>query len=335
MLNEAGPIRTITSSFAAMGTQITLIAAPGSDPRIVRRSLLKVKRVFAREEARFSRFRPDSELCRVNADAGRWVRVSPPFATLTERAVRAAHDTAGLFDPTVLRALKAAGYDRDFSQVRTRGDAEDTELQEIRRKVRELMIKSSTACGAWREIELEDDRIRLPEGAELDFGGIAKGWTVDLTAEHLHGLPWGIVDAGGDLRIFGETPEDGLEVAVEDPHAFGVEALRLRLGSGALATSSVTVRAWGTGAHHLIDPRTSLPALTGVVQATVWAPTCADAETWSKAALLSGPTILDRIPASLVLETGEIVTNLVDAGVDEPATGDPGSITSPLEEVLP
>jgi FAD:protein FMN transferase len=307
-------METITRSFPSMGTRVELIAAPGSDLRAVRRSLLTLKRVFAREEARFSRFRPESELSRVNAQAGRWVRVSPPFATVTRRALDAARETDGLFDPTVLRALKAAGYDRDFSEVRARGDAEDDELREIRREVRALMIKSSTACGAWREIELEDDRIRLPEGAELDFGGIAKGWTVDLAAEKLRGLRWAIVDAGGDLRIVGDTPEDGLEVAVEDPQAFGVEALRLRLGSGALATSSVTVRAWAPAAHHLIDPRTSLPAMTGVVQATVWAPTCADAEVWSKAALLSGPAILDRIPGSLVLETGEIVTNFVDAG---------------------
>jgi FAD:protein FMN transferase len=316
MLNAIDPSEPITGSFAAMGTQVELIAAPGSDRRAVRRSLFAAKRVFAQEEARFSRFRPESELSLVNAHAGRWVRVSRPFATLTERALRAARETDGLFDPTVLRALKAAGYDRDFAGVRRRGDVEDAELREIRSEVRALMIKSSTACGAWRDIELEGDRLRIPEEAELDFGGIAKGWTVDRAAEHLRGLAWAIVDAGGDLRIIGETGEIGLDVAVEDPHARGVEALRLRLGSGALATSSVTVRAWAPGGHHLIDPRTSLPALTGVVQATVWAPTCADAEVWSKAALLSGPAILDRIPASLVLETGEIVTNFVDAGAE-------------------
>ncbi len=314
MLNATRQVQPIRRSFDAMGTQVQLIAAAGLEPHALGRAVSVVERVFAREEARFSRFRPESELCRVNARAGTWVHVSRPFTTLLRHALQAAAETGGLFDPTVLRALKAAGYDRTFTDIRDRGGAEDAELRAIRRDFRALMIENSTACGAWREIELDADRVRLPESAELDLGGIAKGWTVDLAAESIGGLPWAIVDAGGDLRIVGDPPEEGLDVGVEDPHEFGVEALRLRLGSGALATSSVTVRAWGPGSHHLIDPRTSLPASTGVVQATVWAPTCADAEVWSKAALLSGSAILDRVPASLILESGEIVTSFGERG---------------------
>lgn len=305
-------MQTTIHSFRSMGTLVTLIAPRGSDTGAFGHAVSTVEEIFATEEARFSRFRPESELCRVNAQAGSWVRVSAPFAALTERALRASAETDGLFDPTALRALKAAGYDRDFAEVLERGDDEDAELREIRRGFRELMILSSTACGGWRDVELDDDRILVPEGVELDFGGIAKGWTVDLAAESAQDLPWVIVDAGGDLRTVGDTPPDGLDVGVEDPHAFGVEVLRLRLGSGALATSSVTVRSWAAGGHHLIDPRTSLPALTGVVQATVWGATCTDAEVWSKAGLLSGPPILDRVPASLVLETGEIITNFIE-----------------------
>jgi thiamine biosynthesis lipoprotein len=276
-------------------------------------------KVFTREDARFSRFRPESELCRVNTRAGSWVTVSRPFASLTRRALQAAEETGGLFDPTVLPALRAAGYDRDFKEVRAkaeRGVAVDDEVRAIRREFRDLLIKDATACGAWRDIELRGDRLRLPKGAELDFGGIAKGWTVDLAAGALSGLPWAVVDAGGDLRIVGDVAEGGLDIAVEDPQSRGVEALRVRLKSGALATTSVTVRSWGPGAHHVIDPRTSLPALTGVLQATVWAETCTLAEVWSKAALLAGPAILDRVPASLVLESGEILTNFVASQVD-------------------
>ncbi len=306
-------------SFKAMGTRVELIAAPASKPRDVARAAAAVVRVFEREEARFSRFRPESELSRVNSQAGRWTRISRPFAILTGLALRAAEETGGLFDPTVLPALKAAGYDRDYEQVRARSAAgeEDEELKAIRRDFRALMIKNSTACGAWRDMEVEDDRLLLPECAELDFGGIAKGWTVDLAAESITGLPWAIVDAGGDLRIVGDTPVDGLDVGVEDPEESGSEAMRLRLTSGALATSSVTVRSWGPGAHHIIDPRTSLPALTGVVQATVWGENCAQAEVWSKAAVLAGPGILDRVSASLVLSSGEIVTNFGGAGQAE------------------
>lgn len=297
-------------SFTTMGTVVTLIAPRTTGDRTFRRAAAKVEHVFRREDRRFSRFRSDSELSRVNVTAGQWVEVSHPFAVLTERSLRAAIETDGLFDPTVLPALAAAGYDRDWRDVEARGDEEDEELAAIRRDFTALMIKNSTACGAWREIELDGQNLRIPEGAALDFGGIAKGWTVDRAASKLPNLRWAIVNAGGDLRVAGTPPRAGVDVGIEDPHDASVEALRIGLSAGALATTSVTVRAWGEGNHHVIDPRTSLPAMTEVVQATVWSETCADAEVWSKAALLRGPEILDRVSASLVLASGEVVTNL-------------------------
>jgi thiamine biosynthesis lipoprotein len=290
-----------------MGTTVRMIAPAGDDPGRITRAAGRVQRVFEREEQRFSRFRDDSELSRVNADSGTWVSVSKPFAALTRRALCAAAEAEGLFDPTVLPALRVAGYDRDFAEI------VDRELADIRRDVKALVIKNATACGAWRDIEIDDDRIRLPEGAELDFGGIAKGWTVDAAMHVLSDLGWAIVDAGGDLRISGHPPVEGLEVGVEDPEEPGTEILRLRLPEGALATTSVRVRSWGAGVHHVIDPRTALPSLTPVVQATVWAPTCTDAEVWSKAAVLGGTPVLDRRPGMLVMETGEIVTSFDEA----------------------
>ena len=304
----------IRHAFTSMGTKVQLIAAPESDGRDVARALRRVWRIFAREDVRFSRFRPDSELSTVNARAGEWVPVSAPFATLIRMALKAARDTDGLFDPTVLPALMAAGYDRDFADVVARGDREDEELRAIRRGFADLMIKSATACGAWRDVELDGSRLRIPVGAALDLGGIAKGWTVDLAVASLTRLPWAIVDAGGDLRIAGR-PSEGVDVGIEDPDVKEAEVLRLRLDAGALATTSVTVRAWAHDAHHLIDPRTSLPARTGVVQATMWAPTCAEAEVSSKEALLRGPEILDRVRGCLVMATGEVITNLAEAAM--------------------
>ena len=304
----------IRHAFVSMGTRVQLIAAPESDDRDVARALARIQRIFAREDARFSRFRPDSELSIVNAHAGEWVLVSAAFATLTRMALGAARDTDGLFDPTVLPALMAAGYDRDYADVVARGELEDEELRAIRRAFADLMLKSATACGAWRGIELDGTRLRIPAGAALDFGGIAKGWTVDLAAASLTRLPWAIVDAGGDLRIAGH-PREGVEVGVEDPDAAGAEVLRLRMDAGALATTSVTVRTWAPGAHHVIDPRTSLPAMTGVVQATMWGPTCSEAEVSSKEALLRGPEILDRVRGCLVMASGEVITNLAEAAV--------------------
>lgn len=291
--------------FRAMGTSVSLITDGGSDPRVFERATRAVELTFAREELRFSRFRGDSELSRVNARAGRWTKVSPGFATLLACSLEAAAGSDGLFDPTVLPALIAAGYDRDFDELIA--GARD-------------VLHPSEPCGRWPEIEFDDDLVRLPAGVGLDFGGIAKGWTVDLSALAAvgEGLDWVIVNAGGDLRIAGTPPTEGFEIAIDNPEPPGEELTRVRVGGGALATSSVTARAWGPGRHHLIDPRTGLPADTEVLQATVWAETCAEAEIRSKWALLSGVPILDHLTGVLVTRDGRVVMNVQsdeDAGV--------------------
>ncbi|HEX6231002.1 MAG TPA: FAD:protein FMN transferase [Actinomycetota bacterium] len=279
-------------AFRAMGTDVRVIA-PAGHPRSGE-ATVAVHRIFEREDRRFSRFRPDSELSGVNRSAGGWTPVSDGFARLVAFALRAAADTDGRFDPSVLPAVVAAGYDRDFDEVLA--GARDA-------------LRPAEPCGRWREIELEGRRLRMPAGVGLDLGGVAKGWTVDLAARAAveRGVPWVVVNAGGDLRIDGRCP--GIEIAVDDPERPGSEAGRLRLSTGAIATSSVTQRAWGPGLHHLIDPASGRPADGPVLQASAWAPTCAEAEVASKAALLEGEPYLERAAALLILRDGRIVTN--------------------------
>ena len=249
--------------FAAMGTSVELIAPMDAVGWLdFQRAARSVEREFAEQEQRFSRFRDDSELSAVNRADTEPVQVTRPFAELVTCALRAAADTEGLFDPTVLPAMIAAGYDRSFEDVIV--------------TAREV-LRPAAPTGRWREVELEDDLLRLPAGVSLDLGGIAKGWTVDRAASRVaHLLPWGIVDAGGDLCVFGDIPPEGVEIGVE----------------------------------HLIDPRTGRPALTDVVQATVWAPTCVEAEVAAKVALLGGPGALDRVASTLVLRDGTVISSM-------------------------
>ncbi len=300
------------SAFRSMGTNVSLIG-PASDGFEIADAATRA--VFDQQDLRFSRFRADSELSRVNARAGSWTRVSEEFAAVTRLALAAWYETAGRFDPTVLDAVIAAGYDRDFDEL----------LAGARGAVR-----PPRPCGRVHEVELEDTMLRLPEEVGLDLGGIAKGWTVDVAAQTsvALGLPWALVNAGGDLRVAGSPPPEGVEVGVEDPQDPDAEVGRLILDEGALATSSVTRRAWGAGLHHLIDPWTGLPSDGAVLQATVWAPTCAQAEIRAKEALLEGEPYLDRGAATLVLRDGRIVTNMV---VQEPGPDD-GSGPRPVEE---
>jgi FAD:protein FMN transferase len=283
-------------AFRAMGTSVTLVVDDDRAPAVtVSLAIREVETIFEREERRCSRFRTDSELSRVNASAGSPTTVSAPLAELVAFALERAADSGGLFDPTVLNAVTAAGYDRDFDELiaGARG-----------------ALRPPVTCGRWRDVSLEGRDLRLPPGVGLDLGGVAKGWTVDLAAGAAvgAGLPWALVNAGGDLRVAGDAPP--VEVEIEDPDDPDTSLARVAMAGGALATSSTTRRAWGDGRHHLIDPRTGAPSDTGIVQATVWAPTCALAEVAAKRALLTGDGALRLGPAVLVHTDGDVRTNL-------------------------
>lgn len=277
--------------FRAMGTAVTLLA-PWGDSSLLAQVAEDVESVFAREEGLFSRFRDTSELTRVNRHAGQWVDVSPRFEELVRLSLEHAETTGGLFDPTVLDAVIAAGYDRDFDEVLAGARG---------------ALHPSRPCGRWTEVEVSDGAIRLPAGVGLDLGGIAKGSSADLAAETAiaNGLVWALVSAGGDLRLLGDAPP--IEVAIEDPADPSISVARVTLVGGALATSSVMARAWGDGLHHVIDPRTGAPSQTDAIQATVWAPTCAEAEVLAKWALLKGSDATQVLPCAIATTEGDLV----------------------------
>lgn len=162
---------------------------------------------------------------------------------------------------------------------------------------------------------MREGRVRVPAGVGLDFGGIAKGFAVDTAAAGASvSLPWALVEAGGDLRVVGHVPAEGVAIGIEDPDDPEREVARVAVTAGAMATSSVTRRAWGPSLHHIIDPRTGLPASTGVVQASVWASTCTEAEILATEALLSGPDVLRTIPGVMVMEDRRVLVSVPRGG---------------------
>ncbi|MFN8620830.1 MAG: FAD:protein FMN transferase [Chloroflexota bacterium] len=231
-------------------------------------------------DLRFSRFRPDSELSLVNATAGRVTNASPELRGALRRALDTARATDGLFDPTLLRGMVAAGYDRTFRELPAD---------------RPSASAAAPRTGAWREIEIDDDRgtVRLPADAGIDLGGIAKGMAVDATVAALaaRGIGPVAVSAGGDLAVHG-TPTGLAAWPIELAEADGGMAVELL--AGGLATSSVLQRRWRVGGeerHHLLDPRTGVPAASGLRSVSVIAADCTRAEVAAKVALLLGPIL--------------------------------------------
>jgi thiamine biosynthesis lipoprotein len=245
-----------------------------------------VERLFHERDRMFSRFIPDSELNRVNAEAGRFVPASDRFAETLRTALRVAEETDGLVDPTVGGAIESAGYERDFAKL-----------------VPDPRPPGPPRPGAWRGVLVFGRRVGIPAGVRLDLNGVVKAMAVD-DALALLGRD-GFVSAGGDVAARSE-----LTVALP-----GGGAVALR--RGALATSGDTRRRWlrgGAVQHHLIDPRTGVPATSPWSEVTACGATCLAADVAAKAGYLlggEGPGWLDDrgIPARFLARDGTATAN--------------------------
>ncbi len=285
-----------------MGSDGHLVVVGGA-PHLVDLALDRIEQL----ESRWSRFRPDSEVSRLNDRAGQPVRVSSDTVELVERATAAWRLSGGAFDPTVLGPLLRAGYDRSFDQLERPSPLTTGE--------RASEPVPSTVChldptrlglGA-ADIRVEGDVVTLPFGTGFDPGGIGKGLAADLVVADLlaAGASGACVNLGGDVRVAGEGPEaahDGVPsgawtVGVWHPHRPAAPLVRIGLAGGAVATSTTLLRRWssqdapGRGRaerHHLIDPRSGLPSDTDLDLATVVAAEAWVAEVLAKSVILRG-----------------------------------------------
>ncbi len=261
-------------------------------------------RVGGRVEAwasRLTRFSEHSDLARLNADPSLPRRVvRPTLGSVLSWAQRAAEQTGGLVDVTLLDARLAAEHLVPAVDSDVRGD----------------WYLETAARGAV---------VHRRNRVQFDLDGVAKGWIADRAVDLLRSWPAALVDADGDISI---RIGGGVEwfVGVDDPRAPDAPDLAVLRFAGdrswhrtlGVATSGTSVHRWaradGTADHHLIDPRTHRPAMTDVIQATVIAPTAREAEVLAKSAVILGSgaaaTFLDRsvtFGAILLLETGEVL----------------------------
>ncbi len=273
----------LVHAFHGFGTEVCVQLWPRTErEHEAAQALQRAVALLRRAERRLSRFDPRSDISRVNRQAGQPVRVTRLTRQLVAEALAAAHATGGLFDPTVLRAVQAAGYDRDFALLAEAGAVATDAPPAERARFRAV------------EIDQAAGTVRVPAGAGLDLGGIAKGWLADAAVRRLRRYGAALADLGGDIAVAGEPPDgQAWEVEVADPwerpQPLGV--LRLRPGMAGVATSGVLRRRWRTPSgpqHHIIDPRTGRPASGDLVQVTVVAPSAAAAEVAATAALLLG-----------------------------------------------
>ncbi len=277
-----------------MGTEVRIVASrAGADA---------VEALLRDYDRRLSRFRPGSELCRLNADAREKVPVSALLGDAVAVALAAAERTCGLVDPTLLPELEGAGYSASWTAE------QGVPLSSALAELPPAEPGTPRPDGRWRSIRVDPryGTISRPPGLRLDIGGTGRGHAADLAAALLEHEPTWAVGCGEDLRVGGKARR-ARAVRIADPFRRGT-LLTLRATHGAFATSGIGARTWrddnGHVAHHILNPATGRPAFSGLVTVTALAPTAAQAAALAKAALLSGPS---RARSILALHGGVTV----------------------------
>jgi thiamine biosynthesis lipoprotein len=276
-----------------------------TDPSALPEARQMLESDLAEVDAACSRFRPDSE---IRALKGGRQGISPLLAEAIGVALRAARLTDGDVDPTVGAAMSAVGYDRDFEHIIPNGPP--------------LSLTVRTVPG-WREVHLDGRSLTMPAGVQLDLGATAKAWAADRSAARIATSTGSgvLVSLGGDIAVAGPAPDGGWRIRVQDvtgapgdrpagPYA------QIAIRDGGLATSSTAARRWQRGGdvlHHILDPRTGLPAEPVWRTVSVAAGSCADANAASTAAIIRGRRALGwlaqlGLPARLVDATGVVFT---------------------------
>jgi FAD:protein FMN transferase len=292
---QAGPAverRADGATWTALGCTVHVLV---TDPDAVTEAAALLAAEVDALDLACSRFRDDSELAAVNAAGGRVTPIGPVLTGAIRASLDAAQATSGDVDPTVATALSDLGYDRDFAALPADGPV-----------ARVRMIRAPH----WSLVELDENAgtVRLPESVALDLGATAKAWCADRSAGILASrLGCGVLVAlGGDIAVAGAVPGGGWTVRVQEQPG-PVEAAPagsscvIGLTGGGLATSSTTARRWRRGGrllHHIVDPRTNMPAVGQWRTVSVAAPTCLEANVQSTAAIVRSAAALDRLASS-------------------------------------
>jgi thiamine biosynthesis lipoprotein len=267
----------------AMGTGFTLYV-DCADEAQAQSCFQSVFEEIDRVEATFSRFRPASEISRINREAADGPMVTDPEVfRLLAAAMNVSRKTSGVFDITVGRLTKAWGFQAGQPAI---PDAA-------------ALVEAEAAVGwelvaldpAWRTVEF------LRPGVELDAGGIAKGHAVDCALEVLRTAGFhGLLDAGSSsIAASDEMFGNGWSVGIANPEDSTKELCQVRIGRSALSTSGSREQSFtheGRVYSHLIDPTAhgqNWKCEREVLQATVLAPSSMLADALSTAMFLLGP----------------------------------------------
>jgi FAD:protein FMN transferase len=260
-----------------------------------------------------SNWKADSEISVANRGAGTGaVRLGDPLFAVIEAGLEVAARSGGAFDPTIGPAVRAWGFRTHVPHLPS-----DEELTSLRGLVGFHGVALDARARTMRFARA---------GMEVDLGGIAKGFAVELAAGAIRrrGLA-GCVDAGGNQYMLGRPPgKPGWTVGVRDPDHPGELLGTLDLPEGSVSTSAenanfVTIA--GRRYGHILDPRTLRPAESGVLSVTLYSPDATLADAVSTAALVLGVrpglALIDSYPGMMGLLTSRLADGSVAVAMSD------------------
>lgn len=263
--------RLVRRSVPLMGTFAEL-AVVSDDTRYAHAALDAAIAELLGVERMMTRFTSSSDIGRANAGAAReGVAVSPRTARVVAEALHWAASTDGAYDPAIGGAV--ALWDVANRHAPPADDA-------VRRLARRGLYRA-VDVGTLRGLPAL--RYHDPD-VHIDLGGIAKGFGVDRAVDTLRawGVRQALVNVGGDLFALGDSPEgEGWRIGIQDPSDQRALAATIRVSDAAVATSGTYrqfFRHRGTRFHHLLDPMTASPRVTGTQSLTVQADCCMHAD---------------------------------------------------------
>jgi len=307
------PVLT-TRSFRAIGTTATVVVQEPTDADAAEQLLAAELAAF---DLACSRFREDSELQALHADAGRTVAVSELLFDALSVALGTAARTGGAVDPTIGNAIAALGYDADLAEVQSRPPAPPRALGPV---------------AGYQHVQLNprDRTVRIPRGVRLDLGSSAKALAADRAATRIAARIGSgtLVSLGGDVAVAGPPPAGGWAVGIAHESSTPAEQVDqvVAIRHGGLASSATSVRTWQAGdraVHHILHPRTGDCVEPYWVLVSATGPSCVEANLVSTAAIVWGEQALDELArfeqsVRLVRVDGEVFS--VNGWPTEPAS---------------
>ena len=275
---QVEPLRSL--HWPALGTRCEVqFTCP--DSRAARAFETEVVSWVSAFEAKYSRFRPDSLVSRINTAAGgAWVDIDGEMERFLDLCNAVHFMSKGLLDVTALPLMRLWDYKAAVPRIPS-----VEEIAAARRLV------------GWQRVERAPGRVRLPEpGMAIDFGGWGKEYAVDQVAgiARAHRIACALVDFGHDMHALGKAPgKPGWHIGLEDPARPGTACWgSLALANLSVASSGDYLRGFtvnGIRYGHIIDPRTGYPVAHGARQVTIIAPTCLQAGVLATTAFIMKP----------------------------------------------